>query len=705
VSPASAYVVISRDAWTPVRWEQQVVPVFVDVRPQSSLPLGDVEGAVIDAINEWNAVDCGEVHLEYTGLVEGTAGVGIYVGWSSSSGSDDLLSADAAAITETYFASSGRIYRADMKLNATFEWTRTDGPLEAGVVDLQAVLTHELGHALGLGHSRQRDATMFFSGGGAPLRDLSLDDAHGHCFLYAPETFGDAVTCDSCTLDAQCSGGGACLYYPHGRAFCGEPCAGDTDCSGGYTCVEVPGVGGVCLANNEHCDESGSALQFGDYCYGSATCASAYCHVTPRDAYCSDFCRTDNDTCPNGTVCQLGAFAACPIDAPVDKCGVCVRVGEGEVGDPCWDSGGCASGVCLLGAAGQGQCSQPCANEAECPAGSLCALGFCVVPGPKPNGTPCDAPQQCSGAICVSVDTPSLQCVAACADEIDCGTNNICRSFVATSTCTAAADCRSGACYPAYQACICAQNDDCAQGQVCAEIDVPLTDGSFERVSLCQYRFCTLLEGKTGALGEFCNTAFPCRDQFTCRLEPGADFGSCRVPCDPLAPACDAAGCEWQPNIDPATGVCLPSTGAALDSVCGGSTPCAAGLACAAAATGAAEGTCRPDCGVALEGACAESDVCVDLAHPDYPGRGACMPAGTPSAALILPAGGESDEPPPPSLGPPGGADIDGRRYRRLADVSRGGSGGCSHGGPTGLFAPWLLVALGAVHRRGKEGP
>ena len=80
---------------------------------------------------------------------------------------------------------TGRIHQVEISLDASRTWSTAPLPaLEA--LDLESVLLHELGHALGLGHSRREDAVMRagLRPGQPPRRGLTEDDCEGARTLF-----------------------------------------------------------------------------------------------------------------------------------------------------------------------------------------------------------------------------------------------------------------------------------------------------------------------------------------------------------------------------------------------------------------------------------------------------------------------------------------------------------------------------------------
>lgn len=286
-------------------WPASAQPVGFRVGGPPSRDVGDAAAAELDvAIRAWTTVPCTSWRATFAGATTsppGDDGVnGIYFhddAWPSE------LIPGVIAQTVIHTDATGAYRDADIHLNGhDFRFSLDAAP---GTIDLRSVLTHELGHALGLGHSSDPRATMFATGSGKRWRSLEQDDRAGVCDLY-PGTGAagcDANACpapflcvaDSCQRPGErddvcapcqrvtgaCEAAGddaRCLDLPtaaRGRV-CGRACASDAACGAGFHCKPTTTSGDLQCVSDTACRNGASP------CATDADCTDSLC----RDGAC-----------------------------------------------------------------------------------------------------------------------------------------------------------------------------------------------------------------------------------------------------------------------------------------------------------------------------------------------------------------------------------------------------------------------------------
>jgi len=115
-----------------------------------------------------------------------------------------------ALTTVTYGVISGTIYDADTEINTNQHMVTTVEPppvsgYPPNTYDLQAILTHEAGHFMGLAHATDTNAIMYayYHPGSV---DLTADDVAGICAIYPPLP-PKGGSCAFALGDAQAGGG------------------------------------------------------------------------------------------------------------------------------------------------------------------------------------------------------------------------------------------------------------------------------------------------------------------------------------------------------------------------------------------------------------------------------------------------------------------------------------------------------------------
>lgn len=184
-SPAEAYSLKTNAEGDALRWMQ--MPVSYRINPSNSSGLDEtrVESLIHDAFDQWQAVSKVPLSFDYQGetnIAEPDYTDNANVVYFEDNWPDDWDSG-FLALTFTWSVDYGEIIAFDMAINESFDWT-TSG--EKGKHDIYNAVTHEVGHAVGMGHSEVLEATMFADSqtGDTKKRSLAEDDAQGLRYLY-----------------------------------------------------------------------------------------------------------------------------------------------------------------------------------------------------------------------------------------------------------------------------------------------------------------------------------------------------------------------------------------------------------------------------------------------------------------------------------------------------------------------------------------
>jgi hypothetical protein len=310
-------------------WPAAKIPVQYLIQNAGSqdLALADEIAAIDAAFASWQAVATSSLTFQNAGMTDlGQAvddtNVMLFVesGWQFGS--------EAAAATSLFIIDGQQT--ADIAVNGeNFTWAI--GPPSPGitsnVLDLQAVMTHEIGHFSGLGHTTRSFDTMYFSW--KPWqgqRTLSIDDKLGLSSIYP--TAGNECTGSGCPAEETCTD------QPLGRL-----CAGTPD-----------PVGAPCNYDRVECDA---------FCLFTA--------VNLSTGYCSKFCDVDAD-CPLTHHCEEASAGTMPVK-------VCFVGAQ----PPCMDAA-CPAGQHCDAVANA--CTFECRTSEDCEPGSICDAGGSCIAGP-----------------------------------------------------------------------------------------------------------------------------------------------------------------------------------------------------------------------------------------------------------------------------------------------------------------------------------
>jgi hypothetical protein len=170
---------LKTQAGSVVHWTRTEVVVGVDATAASRfVDRMDVVHAIQRAAHAWNRIPASQPRFRFT--TESARDVTIRFCRGQWQG-------DAIDLGKTQFDASprdGSVSAAVIELNECDHRFTPPGERASSPFDLQSVLTHELGHVLGLGHSDTASAVMFPSGKGVYVRLPNTDDETALAVLY-----------------------------------------------------------------------------------------------------------------------------------------------------------------------------------------------------------------------------------------------------------------------------------------------------------------------------------------------------------------------------------------------------------------------------------------------------------------------------------------------------------------------------------------
>lgn len=227
-----------------LQWDERELGFGIESGAAQSLGLSVTRFSEIAqaAFQAWEDVPCSDLDFDFEGVGPdyapgffdnrfNTNGIGFVEDWP--------YAREAIALTTTSFnVSSGGLLDADIELNGEY-YAFVDG--DAGCVeadeqmDVQNVLTHEVGHFLGLDHppDTPSNASTTMYGSSVPCeilkRTLSDGDVQGLCTIYpagmptnscyAPGTLGFEVVSEDDGLDGGCRSHGPVSGGPGGSGL------------------------------------------------------------------------------------------------------------------------------------------------------------------------------------------------------------------------------------------------------------------------------------------------------------------------------------------------------------------------------------------------------------------------------------------------------------------------------------------------------
>ena len=285
-------------AWESLGATWPNLPVPYNVNAASSQELGNqtTVNVVQASYDAWINPSCSGFRVQYRGTTSNN--------WRSGDGTNthqwiysanqrpaELGGRETLGVTLSLYRGSSLVDGDILYNGIDHNWSTS--PSRFGQVDAQSIITHEVGHQLGLGHSSVNGSTMYPAyAGGTGARTLAQDDLEGVCSLYPSSNTvectrtadcnsglecvqgqcvqvsrGEGQIGDSCDNE-PCAEGLVCVQGQDNSAFCTRICS-DGQCPGGWSCLAVNSTQGqvnICLPAEDIGDSGfGDTWEFPDH--------------------------------------------------------------------------------------------------------------------------------------------------------------------------------------------------------------------------------------------------------------------------------------------------------------------------------------------------------------------------------------------------------------------------------------------------------
>lgn len=213
ISTAGAFSHKTDDAGNELYWAESPIIVHYNTQGMDDVSEAQVVSALRAAIGDFKNADGSQLRFELVEDEPGPRAVDYDDGYNTIYFTDDWagmgLDESLLAMTYTWYLDGGEIVGFDMVVNVDHHDWATDGDPERN--DLHNTLTHELGHAAGLGHSEVEGASMFSTTfpGELEKRGLHEDDMAALGGLYGEGAFESQLP--GCATGGRGLGGAAPL--------------------------------------------------------------------------------------------------------------------------------------------------------------------------------------------------------------------------------------------------------------------------------------------------------------------------------------------------------------------------------------------------------------------------------------------------------------------------------------------------------------